>query len=286
MRSLLLLALFVAAPAFAQAPDALVAAYLDQSIVNEQAFAIAEQLTGQITSQASQFPQPARAPFLKIYGDTFSAESLDARLAAYFAAEGNPDSLRAVMAWEQQPLAVRMLALVDSSSNDPAGQAAVQMYAMTGTLGEVAVTPEREAQLDRYLAITDAKDSVVDLYLDILIASALSMQAISDREPPPVDSVRADMRPQLDAVIGGMVRGGTLYAFRDVPDADFEAYLDLLDQPAARYAARANTEAMKSALVGAITDAGEAFSKRLIELDAEGKIDLDELRAQQSGQGG
>ena len=169
---------------------------------------------------------------------------------------------------------------------DPAGQVAVQMYAMTGSLGDLDVTPEREAQMDRYLAITDAKDSVVDLYLDILIASALSMQAVSNQPPPPVDSVRADMRPQLDAVIGGMVRGGTLYAFRDVADADFEAYLDLLAQPAARYAARANTAAIEHALVGAITDAGEAFSQRLIELDAEGKIDLDALRAQQTGQGG
>ena len=286
MRPFLLLVLFIAAPAFAQVPEDVVQTYLDQSIVDEQALAIAEQLTGQITSQASQFPEPARAPFLKIYGDGFSDEALNARLAAYFEAEGDADSLRAVMDWEQQPLAARMLALVDSSSNDPAGQQAVQLYTLTGRLGELEVTPEREAQMDRYLAITDAKDSVVNLYLEILLASATSMQAVSDQEPPPADSIRAAMRPQLDAVIGGMVRGGTLYAFRDVSNADFEAYLDLLAQPAARYAALENTAAIQHALVGAITDAGEAFSKRLLELDAEGKIDLDELRAQQAGQGG
>ena len=286
MRALVLALLFVTVPAAAQVSGDLARTYLDQSIVDEQALAIAEQLTGQITMQAGQFPEPARGPFLKIYGDLFSDAALDARLVDYFAAEGDADSLRAALAWERQPLAAQMLALVDSSSNDPAGQVAVQMYAMTGSLGDLDVTPEREVQMDRYLAITDAKDSVVDLYLDILIASALSMQAVSNQPPPPVDSVRADMRPQLDAVIGGMVRGGTLYAFRDVADADFEAYLDLLAQPAARYAARANTAAIEHALVGAITDAGEAFSQRLIELDAEGKIDLDALRAQQTGQGG
>ena len=83
-----------------------------------------------------------------------------------------------------------------------------------------------------------------------------------------------------------MVRGGTLYAFRDVSAADFEAYLDLLDQPAAHYAARENTAAIKHALVGAITDASDEFSPRLLELDAEGRVDLEELRAQQAGQGG
>lgn len=283
MRALLLVVLFLAAPAFAQVSGEQAAAYLEATRLDEPVTAIAEQLTAQITAQAGQFPEPARAEFLTIYQEALDPAALGEALEAYIVREAEPDSLRAVLDWYEEPRVQEMQALELEASEDDEGQVAVQMYAMAGSLGTHEVTDAREAQMDRYLAVTGASTSAVNLYLDIIVASAHSMRAIATEEPPPADSIRAAMRPQLEPQISGAVRGGTLYAFRDVSDADFDAYLALLDEPAAHYANRLGPGAMSAVLVGAITDAGEAFAGRLVELDAAGEIDLDALRRQQGG---
>ena len=77
-----------------------------------------------------------------------------------------------------------------------------------------------------------------------------------------------------------MVRGGSLYTFREVTDADFEAYIEQLESPAAQYGMALNADAMRAALVGAITDAGTEFAQTLRDLDAAGEIDLDAMRAE------
>ena len=283
MRALFLSLFLLAAPALAQVPEDLAESYIETAHLVEPVAGIAEQLTAQIGMQAGQFPEPAREPFLEIYQAAFAEDALAERLEAYVMEEGDADSLRAVLDWHEQPLAQEMQALEQAMSDDDNAQVAVQMYAMTGNFATRPVSPEREAQMDRYLEVTDADEVFVNLYLDIIVASAHSMRAVATEEPPPADSIRAAMRPQLEGQIGGAIRGGTLYAFRDVEDAQFDEYIDLLDQPRARYAGRLSAEAMKAALVGAITDAGEAFAQRLLGLDAAGEIDLDALRQQQQG---
>ena len=182
-----------------------------------------------------------------------------------------------------QPLVDRMHAVEDSSANDANAQVAMQMYAMTGSF-TTPVSPEREEQMDRYLAATDAADKGVDLYLNLIVASSESMRALTPegKERLPADSVRARMRPQLESMIGGMIRGSTLYAFRDIPDAEFDAYIAQLDTPEAQYASDLGTAAMNAALVGAITDAGARFVETLTALDAAGELSLDEMRRQGS----
>lgn len=281
MRALVLSLLLFAAPAFAQVSEDLAEAYLETTHLTEPVAALGEQLTAQIGMQAGQFPETARESFLDIYQSAFAEEALLERLETYVETEADADSLRAVLDWYEQPLVQQMQTLELEAAEDDDGQVAVQMYAMAGSLGSREVSDEREAQMDRYMAITDADAAFVDLYLDIIVASAHSMRAIATEEPPPADSIRAAMRPQLEGQISGAVRGGTLYAFRDVEDAQFDEYIALLDQPAARYANRFGPEAMKATLVGAITDAGEAFAQRLLDLDEAGEIDLDALREQQ-----
>lgn len=282
MRALTLSLLLLAAPALAQVSEELAEGYLEATQLAEPVSGIAEQLTAQISMQAGQFPEPARAPFMEIYQAAFAEDALAERLEAYVMEEGDADSLRAVLDWYEQPLAQEMQALEQAVTDDDA-QVAVQMYAMTGNFATRPVSPEREAQMDRYLGVTGGTDAFVDLYLDIIVASAHSMRAIATEEPPPADTIRAAMRPQLEGQISGAVRGNLLYAYRDVEDARFDEYIDLLAEPAARYTNRFGPEAMKAALVGAITDAGEAFAQRLLELDAADEIDLDAMRQQQGG---
>jgi hypothetical protein len=138
--------------------------------------------------------------------------------------------------------------------------------------------------MDRYLAATNATDKGVNLYLDLIVASSESMRALTpdDKERLPADSVRARMRPQLEGMIGGMIRGSTLYAFRDIPDAEFDAYIAQIDTPDAQYASDLGTAAMTAALVGAITEAGSRFIATLTELDAAGTISIEEMRNQGS----
>lgn len=283
MRALAFCFLFLAVPALAQVSEELAEDYLETTHLAEPVAALAEQLTAQIAMQAGQFPDPARDEFLAIYQAAFAEDALAERLEAYLMEEGDVDSLRAVLAWYEQPLVQEMQALERASAEDDNAQVAVQMYAMTGNFATRPVSPEREAQMDRYMAATDAEAAFVDLYLDIIVASAHSMRAVATEEPPHADSIRAAMRPQLEPQISGAVRGSTLYAFRDVEDATFDEYIALLEEPAAHYAMRINTDAMKAVLVGAITDGGEAFAQRLLELDAAGEIDLDALRQQQGG---
>ncbi len=254
-------------------------AYLEASGLPARVGEIGDQIAQQIQVQAGQFPEPAQGPFREIYGEALGADALAARLRAYVAAEGDADSLRAALAWYEQPLVARMQALEDSASTDDNAQVAVQMYAMTGSFASTEITPEREAQTDRFLAATGGTDAAVDLYLDIIVASQGATSAVSGEDAPPADSVRAQMRPMLESNVGGAIRGSTLYAYRDVADADLDAFIALLETPAGQYATRLNREAVSAALVGAITDAGEAFAQTLLKLDAEGAIDLDEMRA-------
>ncbi len=270
-------ALLFASPAFAQVSDDLADAYLDTAELPAQVSAVGDQIGQQIQFQAGQFPEPAQAPFLEIYTEALSADALRERVRSYVIAEGKADSVEAALPWYDQPLVAQMQALEDSSSSDSNAQVAVQMYAMTGSFTTTEITPEREAQMDRYLAITGDSESFIDLYLDIIVASQHSTAAISGEEPPPADTIRARMRPMLESNIGSAVRGSALYAYRDVTDEDFEAYLALVDTPEAQYANRLNRGAMSTALVGAITDAGEAFAQTLFDLDAAGEIDLDEM---------
>lgn len=283
MRALALSFLLLAAPALAQVSEDLAEDYLEATHLTEPVAGIAEQLTAQIGMQAGQFPDPARAPFLEIYQAAFAEDALTERLEAYVMEEGDADSLRAVIAWYEQPLVQEMQAREQAVADDDDAQVAVQMYAMTGNFATRPVSPEREAQMDRYLDVSGGTDAFVDLYLDIIVASAHSMRAVATEPPPPADSIRAAMRPQLEGQISGAVRGNLHYAYRDVEDARFDEYIALLGEPAARYTNRFGPQAMKAALVGAITDAGEAFAQRLLELDAAGEIDLDALRQQQQG---
>ena len=288
MRRLLpVLALLFAFPAVAQVSEDVAETYLDEMGLVSELESVGGQMLQQIEGQAEQMPEPAQAPFRAIYAEEMSADALAARLMDYVTAEGDADRIREALAWKDQPLVERMHAVEDSSSNDPNAQVAVQMYAMTGSFAE-PVTPEREEQMDRYLAATKASDKGVDLYLNLIVASSESMRALTpdDMERLPADTLRARMRPQLEGMIGGMIRGSTLYAFRDVPNAEFDAYIAQLDMPAAQYASDLGTAAMTAALVGAITDAGNRFVATLTELDDAGEISLDVMRNQgREGQG-
>lgn len=283
MRALALCFLVLAAPALAQVSEDLAEDYLGTTRLVEPVTAVAEQLTAQISMQAGQFPEPARDEFLTIYQAAFAEDAITERLKAYVVEHADADSLRAVAAWYEHPLAREMQVLELAVADDDEAQVAVQMYAMTGNFATRPVSSEREAQMDRYLDVTGNADAFVDLYLDIIVASAHSMRAVATEEPPPADSIRAAMRPQLEGQIGGAVRGNLHYAYRDVEDATLDDYIALLAEPAARYTNRFGPRAMKHALVGAITEAGEAFAQRLLDLDAAGEIDLDALRQQQGG---
>ncbi len=279
MRRLLpVLCLFFALPASAQVSADLAETYLDASALPTLVGTVGGQIGQQLQFQSGQFPEPAQGPFLEIYTEALSAESLAERLRAFVTAEGEADSLEAAAAWYQTPLVGEMQALEQATAEDDNAQVAMQMYAMTGSFPTIEITPEREAQADRYFALSGGTDATVDLYLDIIVASQMSTAALSDEAPPPADSIRARMRPMLESNIGSAVRGSTLYAFRDVPDEDFETYLGLLEVPAAQYALRLNQTAVSTALVGAITEAGETFAQTLLAPDAAGEIDLDEMR--------
>lgn len=287
MRRLLSLSVLVlfAAAASAQAPADLATAYLEATELPAQTEQVGAQLTQQIQGQAAQFPEPAQEPFRSIYTDALSSESLNARLQDYISEEAEADRLRDVLTWFEQPLVERMQELELTASEDDQAQVALQMYGMTGSFTDYTIPEGREEQIDEYLAATKSAENAVDLYLDIIAASAMSTAAITrpDDVPDP-DTIRAQMRPQLEAAIGGMVRGGALYTFREVSDDDLDAYVEQLETPVAQYGMSLNAEAMQAALVGAISDAGAEFGQTLMELDEAGEIDLDAMRAEAEAQ--
>ncbi len=274
------LVLLVTLPASAQVSADLAEAYLDASGLPDQLGAVGEQIGQQVHGQAAgQLPEPARAPLQAIYAGALSADALTARARAYVEAEGEADSLEAALPWYDQPLVGQMQALQEAASEDADAQVAMQMYAMTGSFAATEISPEREAQMDRYLALTGDAEAGVELYLDIIVAMQESTAALSNEAPTPADSVRARVRPMLEANVGGAMRGSALYAYREVPDEDLDAYLDLVEMPTAQYGLRLGREAVSAALVGAITDAGQRFAQALLDLDAAGEIDLDTMRA-------
>lgn len=279
MRFALAACLVLALPSatLAQVDDNLAARYVEASGLEDQVEQVAEQLRPQLEMQVPQLPEPAQGTYRTLIEEELSEETLGARLRAYVAQAGEADSVGAAVEWLGQPLIRQMQALSDSIAGDDNAQVAVQMYAMSGRFGSFEVTPEREALVERALAATGGTDAYVDLYLEMAVASAEATSVLPGSKSPPVDSIRAQMRPQLEAMMGNAVKGGYLYTFRAVPEAEFERYVGMLEEPGGRYHARLSNRAMNTALVGAVRDIAGGVAQRLLELDAAGEIDLEAL---------
>lgn len=274
-----LLLLLGTGPAVAQVDEDLARSYVEQAHLDVQIQQIAGQFGQQLQGATGQLPEPARQPFLEVFGEALSEDALQTRLAAYVAAEADPESLRAALEWLEDPAVQEMQALEMATSEDPNAQVALQMYAMSGQFGSFEVSEERQTLMDRYMEVTEADEAAVDLYLDIIVAMSTSMSALAE-EPPSADSIRAQVRPQLESMVGGMARGSLLYAYRDISDEQISTYVERLEAPPAQYHMDFSMEALSATLTGALQDAGSEFVQILRDLDEAGEIDLDAMRGQ------
>ncbi|MDX1531690.1 MAG: hypothetical protein R3362_09205 [Rhodothermales bacterium] len=267
--------------AAAQVDEDLAETYVEMARLDQQISQMAGQFQQQLQGQVYQLPEPAREPFIAIFADVLSEASLQERLVEYTEAEADADRLQAAIAWMGDEAVQAMWDAELAVADDPNAQVALQMYAMTGQFGDTEVAPERQALIDRYMEATGTEAKAVDLYLDVIVAASQSMSGmISGDEAPPADSIRAQMRPQLEGMVGNMARGSLLYAYRDLPDEQVAAYVEKAGGPEAQYALGLGMDAMGAAMAGAMREAGRRMAETLQELDAAGEIDLDALRAE------
>jgi hypothetical protein len=279
----LLLALFlllVPVAAHAQVSAAQADAFVEGAGLDAQAEVASGQILQLTQMQAGQLPEPLRAPYTEAFTRELSAEAIQARLRAHVAAHAAPAELEAAQAWAADPEVAAMQERERTAATDPGAQVAVQMYAMSGRLGRHEVTPERVAQVDRYLEASGASEAAVDLMVGLVVGSSQMNAALLGTEAPLEAELREGVRAQLAEPLAASARGQALYAFREVSDEELEAYVARTEEPSGQYYNRIASEAVRAAIVGGLEDAGEAFVADLRRLEASGELDLEAWRAQ------
>jgi hypothetical protein len=284
---LLLLLLVLPWAVMAQVTDERAAAFVEAAGLEDEAEVFATQIAQMVHSQAAHLPPATRAPYRDIFIATLGSDNLSARLHEYVAQNADPQRLGAVHAWIDDPLVARMRAVERAAMNDPEAPLAVQIYAMSGRLGEEAVRPERVTLADRYIEVSGLGDAAIDLLLDLVVASTQMSGAILGEEVAAEETLRTATRPQIAAAFASSTRGQTLYAFRHATDEELEALIARAEDPAAQYFYKLSAEALSAAVVGAFVQGSQAFVQALNELHAEGEFDLEGWRAEvrQSVQG-
>lgn len=279
-RALVLLpVLLLAGPAVAQMPADPVEAFAVAADLDRQATELAYQLTQLTALQAAQFPEPARAPFREAFAEALAAERVRARLRAYLAQRVDPDTLRAALAWREEPLVRAMHMREEAAAADPEAQVAVQTYALTGRLGRHTVAPEHEARVEALLEASGALDAGAEVFLAVALASNRVNAALLDLEPPDEAALRAQLHGAYREQVAATVRGTALYAYRDADADTLAAYREAVDTPAARAYARIGARAVGHAVAEGIEEAGAAFLATFEALDERGEVDLAAWRA-------
>ena len=202
------------------------------------------------------------AVYLSATREIFSAEVLRAKTLAALReqSEESRDAplLKATLAWLRSDLGRRLVRAEEAASS---ADGLREMQAWAARLEAVPPLPHRVALIQRMDAITGMTERMVDQQLSMSIAMAVVFNAAST-DPVPFTELVALFPEQRDGLIQPMqslVVVTSLYAYRDVSDAELVDYLRFLESDAGVW----YSEVGLSAIGRVLTERSAALAQRL-----------------------
>jgi hypothetical protein len=162
----------------------------------------------------------------------YSPERMRARVAAELGRSLDDADLPAVMAWLESPLGRRLTRLEEAESAEPlTPDRDAQLKRFAASLPEA-----RMARLKRLAAATSAGDAGASMMINVVVGIAHGAALASPaRDTAAVEALRRRLNEQRAAIVEAATRTALrqyAHAYRDVPDADLDAYLAFVESPA------------------------------------------------------
>ena len=195
----------------------------------------------------------------------YSPERMRARVAAELARQMDPPDLPAVMEWLGSPLGKRLTRLEEAESAEPftpERDASIKRFA--------ASLPEaRVARLQRLAAAMSAGEAGASMMINVVVGIAHGAALASPtRDTAAVEELRRRLMAQRPAIVeaatGTAVRQFA-HAYRDVADADIDAYLAFAESPAGLRYHDASLVALDKAMAQGAYEFGRALAPGDVE---------------------
>ena len=196
--------------------------------IEHQAGSLRAEYDAAMAAVPLQQPVP---PLLRDNLDRLLARAFDpATFAEVIVAELNAaldaGDMQALLRWLDSDTG-RLFTRLEERAATPEGQAA--MDAFTDRLGVEPLAEGRVELLERLDELTGATEAAIDMTLNTLIGVAIASAAVSlQGSPHELDRIIAYIelsRSQVAAEVAPAMLIGMLYTYRDVSDAELEAYL-------------------------------------------------------------
>ena len=190
----------------------------------------------------------------------YSPERMRARVAAELARQMEPGDLPAVMEWLGSALGRRLTRLEEAESAEPlttARDAEIKRFA--------AALPEaRVARLQRLAAAMSAGEAGASMMINVVVGMAHGAAlAAPTPDTGPVEELRKRLAQQRPAIVEAATRTAVRqfgHAYRDVADADLDAYLAFVESPAGLRYHDAALVALDKAMAQASYEFGRALA--------------------------
>ena len=190
----------------------------------------------------------------------YSPERMRARVSAELARQMDPADLPAVMTWLGSPLGKRLTRLEEAEAAEPLTperDAAIKRFA--------AALPEaRAARLQRLAAAMSAGEAGASMMINVVVGIAHGAAlAAPTRDTGPVEELRRRLTEQRPAIVEAATRTAVrqfAHAYRDVEDADLDAYLAFAESPAGLRYHDASLVALDKAMAQGAYDFGRAVA--------------------------
>jgi len=248
------------------ARDAVIAELMDLSGMD----ATLRQLPGLIEAELDRPPDPdldeaTYAMLRVVLLGTFQAEALRRGVMEELAAGYEPERFAAFRELLNRPLLKRMTAL-EVAAGTPEAQAEMDRDEAALLAG---AGPERLALVDRLDAASGATRMGTDLALMPVetmgtIHFPLLPEAERARQREALDETLEQLRPEIEASMRHAVVVSYVYTYRDVDDADFAAYVEMVESDLARDWMRRTADAFRHAVARAQAHAAAELMRRLV----------------------
>ena len=184
----------------------------------------------------------------------FSAEPMRAAARRTLAEGVQVGYVPELLAWYRSETGQRITRAEEASTADDAHSNTEQRM-KAGVAVIQAATPERRALLARVVEVTRAAQTGADFIVNLTLAVQANLARLNPNAPPADEAkTRAELdaaRPQLLRAFEGMALAGNALTYRDVPDAQLDAYVRFMSGAAGEHYTDLSARAFEAALLAA-----------------------------------
>jgi hypothetical protein len=235
---------------------------LELSGLEAQLESLPPQVLQGIQSSPLQLGPDLGGKLVALVQEEYAPERVRRDIVARLATEMDADRATRAIEWFRSPAGTRLRRAEEAAST---AEAMAGMQAFARRLALSGPTPERLALVTRIDTASRSTDLVLDTIFSTALAVALTLGAAQESAATAeeimgeFEAPRAQMRPEIQET----VRISYLYAYRDLTDAELDAYATFLESDPGRWYSRAVSRAFLGALTGSAKRLGTGFRRHL-----------------------